>query len=185
VSKPLSAEAVKLIISVLASDRGSLDSSMKRLADLFGVPDVIGAPLGFGYTDYYAPEMGRELVRRFLSFERLIRPEALPDIKISTNRIEEDFVEDGRRRINLDPGYISPAHLLLATGKGYTHRPYLRNGIYADLTLVFREKMFHDLSWTYPDYAAARQIDFFNRIRARYMAQVKQGAAEGVKEAVD
>ena len=183
-SKPLSAGAVKLVVSVLASDGGSMDSAMKRLADLFGLPDVIGAPSCFGYTDYYAPEMGRELVRRFVSFERLIRPEALPDIKIATNRIEEDFLEKGRRRVNLDPGYISPAHLLLATGKGYTHRPYLQKGIYADLTLVFRGKMFHGLPWTYPDYAATRQIDFFNRIRARYMAQVKQGAAEGVQEAL-
>jgi hypothetical protein len=174
--------AVKLIVSILATDHEQMNVVLRRLTELYGAPDVVGPPLAFHYTDYYAAEMGPALIRRFVSFERLIRPETLPDIKIATNGLEDEQTEEHRRKVNLDPGYISSAHLVLATGKGYTHRPYLRRGIYADLTLVFRDKTFHTLSWTYPDYADPGQIDFFNRIRGRYTVQVRQGAAKEVAE---
>lgn len=183
-SIPKSAEAVKLIMSILASDHEQLNLVLRRLEDSYGSPDIIGQPLGFHYTDYYAPEMGAALIRRFVSFERLIRPEALPDVKIATNVLEEEKTEEHQRKVNLDPGYISAAHLILATGKGYTHRPYLRKGIYADLTLIFRDKTFHALPWTYPDYADPEQIDFFTRIRSRYIAQIRQGAAKDLEESV-
>lgn len=181
-SIPKSADAVKLIMSILASDHGQLNLVLQRLTNLYGSPDVIGSPWVFHYTDYYAPEMGPALIRRFISFERLIRPEALPDVKIATNVLEEERTAEHRRKVNLDPGYISSAHLILATGKGYTHRPYLRKGIYADLTLAFRDKTFHALPWTYPDYADPEQIGFFNRIRSRYIIQIRQGAVKGLEE---
>jgi hypothetical protein len=183
VSIPRSAEAVKLVVSILAAGHEGLTLVLRKLAEIYGPPDVVGPPLPFHYTDYYEPEMGRDLVRRFVSFERLIRPEQLPGIKIATNGLEEEQTEGNRRRVNLDPGYISSAHLVLATGKGYTHRPYLREGIYVDLTLIFRDKTFHALPWTYPDYADPVQIAFFNRIRGRYIVQLRQGAAEGLDEA--
>jgi len=184
VSIPKSADAVKLIVSLLAADHAPLNLVLRRLEAKYGSPDVIGPFQVFDYTDYYAPEMGSALVRRFVSFERLIRPETLPDIKIATNVLEEEVTEEHHRKVNLDPGYISAAHLILATGKGYTHRPYLREGIYADLTLIFRDKTFHPLPWTYPDYADPDQINFFNRIRSRYIVQIRQGAAKGLEESM-
>jgi hypothetical protein len=75
--------------------------------------------------------------------------------------------------VNIDPGYLSQAHLILATGKGYTHRPYLRNGIYADLTLIYQGKKFRSLPWTYPDYADEKQLAMLEVIRARYLLQLK------------
>ena len=71
-------------------------------------------------------------------------------------------------------GYLSKAHLILATGKGYSHRPYLRDGIYADLTLIYQDKKFCSLPWTYPDYADEKQHLIFSRIRARYLLQLKE-----------
>jgi hypothetical protein len=103
----------------------------------------------------------------------LIRPELLPDVKLFTNDVENKYSVQGNRRVNIDPGYISPAHLILATGKGYTHRPYLRDGIYADLTLIYREKSFHSLPWTYPDYAEKPVMEMFNRMRSKYLIQLK------------
>jgi hypothetical protein len=97
----------------------------------------------------------------------------LPDIKLATNDIEDRSALDKRRQINIDPGYISKAHLILATGKGYTHRPYLRDGIYADLTLIYQGKKFCPLPWTYPDYAEGEQISMFSKIRAKYLSQLK------------
>jgi Domain of unknown function (DUF4416) len=172
-SKPTLAQPVKLIFSVLATDVEILNNTMALLSDAYGQPDFISEQMSFNYTDYYRPEMGENLIRRFMSMEKLIRPEVLPDVKIATNEIENKSARDNRRRVNIDPGYISQAHLILATGKGYTHRPYLREGIYADLTLIYQGKKFYALPWTYPDYAEEKQLIMVGRIRSKYLLQLK------------
>ncbi len=172
-SKPTDAEPVKLIFSVFAPALENINDAVEKLSALYGRPDFISAWMPFDYTDYYQAEMGRGLGRRFLSMEELIRPETLPDIKLAANNLENEASKEGRRSVNIDPGYLSAAHLILATGKGYTHRPYLRDGIYADLTLIYQEKKFLSLPWTYPDYADAGQLTMFGVIRARYLLQLK------------
>jgi hypothetical protein len=172
-SKPVTAEPVKLIFSVFAKKAELLNETIEILSAAYGKPDFISAVTLFDYTNYYNAEMGENLVRRFLAMEKLIRPEALPDIKLATNEIEDKLALDLRRQVNIDPGYISKAHLILATGKAYTHRPYLRKGIYADLTLVFQGKKFCSLPWTYPDYADEKQLLMLSKIRAKYLLQLK------------
>lgn len=172
-SNPSQALPVKLIFSIFSSSGDMIHDAVKRLSILYGEPDYISGQVPFEYTDYYAPEMGVKLVRRFLSMEKLIRPEALPDIKLATNVIEEESAREDHRFVNIDPGYLSQAHLILATGKGYTHRPYLRDGIYADLTLIYQGKKFCTLPWTYPDYADEKQTTMLVAIRARYLLQLK------------
>lgn len=173
-SKPADAPPVKLFFSVIAPASKIVNNVMSRLSALYGQPDFISAQMPFDYTDYYCPEMGERLVRRFLSMEQLIRPESLPDVKLATNELEKESMRDHRRLMNIDPGYLSLAHLILATGKGYTHRPYLRNGIYADLTLIYQGKKFCPLPWTYPDYADERQLAMLSMIRGRYLIQLKK-----------
>jgi len=172
-SRPRPAEAVKLVMSLISSRDDEFGELMPILAMHFSRPDYISTRMPFDYTDYYEKEMGTPLVRHMVSFDRLVPPESLPDVKLLTNNIEEQFSNEGRRKINIDPGYISPAHLILATGKGYTHRPYLRNGIYADLTLVFTEGTFRALAWTYPDYAEPDVIALLNKIRDKYLKTLK------------
>lgn len=172
-SKPTPAEPVKLIFSIFAASSSQLDKAIERLSILYGLPDFLSELVPFDYTDYYCREMGENLVRRFLSMEKLIKPETLPDIKLATNDIENDLTQSGRRLVNIDPGYIAKGHLILATGKGYAHRPYLRNGIYADLTLIFQNKKFCSLPWTYPDYADEKQLSMLAKIRANYLLQLK------------
>lgn len=174
-SRPTPAPPVKLVVSIIAPSAGRLNDTVNRLSALYGQPDFVSSQMPFDYTDYYYPEMGEKLVRRFLSMESLIRPETLPDIKLATNRIEQESAAEGCRQVNIDPGYLSQAHLILATGKGYTHRPYLRDGIYADLTLVYQGKKFCTLPWTYPDYADVQQIAMLAAIRTRYLLQLKDG----------
>jgi hypothetical protein len=96
-----------------------------------------------------------------------------------TNELERRFSEGGRRRVNIDPGLISRGHLVLATGKGQAHRPYLRDGVYADLTLVYRDESFRPLAWTYPDYADGKVREMFGRIRKKYLLQLKDHKATG------
>jgi hypothetical protein len=176
-SDPQPAEAVKLIASLFSGDDRTLGNALQVLSDKFGRVDIISAPMAFAYTDYYRKEFGDPLIRRLVAFHRLIRPDSLPDIKLWTNSLECRLSEQERRKVNIDPGYIAKAHLILATGKGYSHRPYLREGIYADLTLVYRDKAFQTLPWTYPDYAGEEMIGMLTRIREQYIFQLK--ATEG------
>lgn len=172
-SRPRQAEVVKLVMSVIFAPGEVVFDAMQVLAAHFGRPDFISAQMPFDYTSYYEKEMGQSLIRRMVSFDELIPPESLPDIKLMTNLVEEQFSSKGRRKINIDPGYLSPAHLMLATGKGYTHRPYLRLGIYADLTLIFTEGAFRALSWTYPDYAGQEMMAALNKVRDKYIISLK------------
>jgi hypothetical protein len=172
-SNPKAAEPVKLVLSVFSVSAEQLNETISELSALYGQADFISEQMPFDYTDYYSPEMGGALIRRFLSMEKLIRPDALPDIKMATNEIEQKSTLCSRRQVNIDPGYLSKAHLILATGKGYSHRPYLRDGIYADLTLIYQGKKFCSLPWTYPDYADEKQLLMLSKIRAKYLLQLK------------
>jgi hypothetical protein len=177
-SHPKEPEPVMLLASILAGEASLLGETIRELALRYGAPDYVSEVLSFDYTNYYAAEMGQSLVRRFVAFDGLIRPEELPAIKVETNTLEERSSEGGARRINIDPGYIAKQHFILATGKGFAHRPYIGRGIYADLTLVYRKETYRPLEWTYPDYRAERTIGMLNRLRKRYMIQLQQAKAE-------
>ena len=124
------------------------------------------------FTNYYESEMGENLKKFFVVFSNLDNPEKLPDIKIKTNEIESKYIIDGKRQINLDPGYVSEAKVILATTKNYDHRIYLRQGIFADLHLKFTNKSFQSQPWTYPDYKQDKIIQFFEELRQHYFKQL-------------
>ena len=172
-SRPKQPEPVKLIMSLFASEQTLIGEALDALCVSYGEVDFVSPWLDFGYTDYYAKEFGPGLVRKFVAFGALIPPETLPDAKLTTNSLEERFSLDDRRRLNIDPGYIASAHLILATGKGFGHRPYLRDGIYADLTLIYQGGSFHGLPWTYPDYGSPEVSEMLRKIRTRYVEQLK------------
>lgn len=177
-SRPGNPEPVKLVMSLLSGDRDLVRSVIGELALRAGPPDLVSEILPFTYTDYYAAEMGPSLERRLIAFESLIPPDSLPEVKLWTNGIEERSSRDGKRRINIDPGYLSAFHLILATGKGYTHRPYLREGIYADLTLLYRNGAFQSLEWTYPDYRERGVRLLLEAVRRKYMLQRREALQE-------
>ncbi len=174
-SKPEKSDAVKLIASLFSSEKALVERVIEQLVKLYGDADWISPEIFFDRTRYYEKEMGWPLHRRFLAFKNLIAPEMLVDVKLKTNEIEKTYLKGEKRRINIDPGYISLERLILATGKNYIHRVYLREGIYADLTLVFKRGGFVPLEWTYPDYAHPEMIACFNAIRAQYLEQLRGG----------
>lgn len=177
-STPTEAVDVKLISSIFSPREEFIDTAIDRLEELFGQTDWRSPLLRFDRTRYYEKEMGWPLHRRFVSFSDLIRPEVLIDAKVKTNRLEEALVREGKRTVNVDPGYVSLERLVLATGKNYTHRIYLGEGIYADLTLVFHKGSFRPLAWTYRDYAEQELIARFNEIRARYKEQLERSSSK-------
>jgi hypothetical protein len=165
----------KLFMSLIVKENDVFIQGMEQLKKDFGEIDFVSEKYPFDFTDYYAQEMGKDLFRHFITFENLIARDSLPDIKLATNRQEEKLAApDGNRRINIDPGYLCQAHVILVTTKGYAHRPYLAKGIYADLTLIYRNHSFQPLDWTYPDYRKGETIELFNQIRKRYLEKLKE-----------
>jgi hypothetical protein len=165
---------VKLIMSFITSDDRLLHQVVDASAARYGEVDFESDMLPFDCTRYYAAEMGDGLFRRFCTFGPLIPRDALVRIKLETNETEAQFAKEGRRRINIDPGYICAEHVILATTKGYTHRPYLGEGIHADLTLIYRDGAFQPLEWTYPDYASPDIREIMQGIRKRYLQELKE-----------
>jgi hypothetical protein len=170
ISKPA---PVKLICGFIFSDEHSYRAARSRLDRRFGAADFESDPIPFTFTRHYEKEMGETLVRRFCSFRRLIDPVRLAEIKLFTNRIEELLSRDSRRTVNIDPGYVDCAKLVLASTKNFRHRIMLSRGIYGEVTLYYQEGSFHPGELTYPDYRTPGHIAIFNHVRERYYDQIK------------
>jgi hypothetical protein len=168
---------VKLICGIYAVEDGHFEQAEIRLAALHGPLDGRSPRFPFTATDYYEPEMGSGLRRSFLSFARLIDPTALAGIKIRTNRLEDEMAgESGaaeRRLVNLDPGYLTRAALIMATSKDFSHRIPLQGGIYAHLEFLFTKTGIRTLEWTYPDFHQAGYQEFFLDTRKTYLSQLR------------
>jgi len=125
----------------------------------------------FTETDYYEPSMGSNLKKQFLTFQNLIDPGSLPEIKRMTNEWEIQYAAESRhdepRSLNLDPGYLTLAKLVLASTKDHAHRIYLRDGIYAEVTLNYRSGGWRFFDWTFPDYQRHDYQEFFSRCRQK------------------
>ena len=176
-AKAKKSSSVKLIIGAITSSEGILIKAKVLLQKRFGPLDFESAIMPFNCTQYYEKEMGSDLLRQFFSFQRLINPQKLAAIKLSTNRLEKRLSRQGgkfKRKINLDPGYLSCSKLVLATCKNYSHRIYLDKGVYAEVTLYFQRGTFQPWPWTYPDYRTKGYIQSFNAIRKIYLKQLLQ-----------
>ena len=173
-SKPSPPKPVKLIVSLISEDEPLFSCIADELSKTYGRIDFISKIIPFTATTYYQAEMGNDLKRRFITFAKLVEPDILPEVKRRAGELESTQKDrEGNRRINCDPGYIALEHLVLATHKKYSHRPYLRDGVYADLTLVYRKNSFQSLEWTYPDYGSEEIIEIMNRLRERYKLQLR------------
>lgn len=167
---------VKLICGIIASEQKYFKSGEELLERLFGKIDASSALFYFSFTDYYEKQMGKNLKRKFLSFAELRQPEELSEIKIKTNSLEEEIRQSfqaQRRVINLDPGYLTPSALILATTKDFSHRIPLQKGIYAHLELLFGKKEARTLNWTYPDFRTREYQEFFIQVRTIYLRQLR------------
>jgi hypothetical protein len=160
---------VKLFIGMLSREVHLFDELKERLKGVFGPCDLESPVWDWGYTDYYTEEMGEGLKRQFIFFQGLIGPEDIGKIKLKTNEIERQYLnEKGGRRINLDPGYLDMARVVLVSTKDYSHRIYLGDGIYGEVTLIYRRNAFHALPYTYPDFRTEEYRDIFKQARDIY-----------------
>ncbi len=144
-------EKVLLFMGVL-STKGFPKELRSKLEEKFGPIESVSPSIPFAFTDYYNSEMGENIERFFISFKSLVSPDSLRDAKLFTNRIEKEWEEDGKRKINLDPGTLSTANVILATTKNRSHRIAIGSRLFAEVTLIYQNHGFQSFQWTYSDY---------------------------------
>ena len=119
-----------MVCGIIAASERDMDRAENALEEAFGAIELRSERVPFDQTSYYRQEMGDNLVREWVSLKQLVRQDEIADAKLATNRLEERLARpDGSRTVNLDPGYILPSRLELATTKDFAHRIDLAKGI--------------------------------------------------------
>jgi len=154
---------------MISGDRRLFGIAAEGLAKAFGLVDLTSQVIPFDFTDYYDKQMGGPLCRRFVSFQEPFDPGRIAEAKVFTNRLETELAALSAggppRPINLDPGYVAESKLVLASMKNFSHRIYLGQGVYAEITLLYRKGRWEPLGWTFPDYASGRYDAFLTAVR--------------------
>jgi hypothetical protein len=169
---------VLLFTAVISRYGEALAWAAERAAQAWGTIADRSEAFAFTETNYYAATMGSDLKKQFLAFQRPIDPARLPQIKLESGAWEEEYARLGRhpepRPLNLDPGYLTPAKLVLASTKDHAHRLYLGEGIYGEVTLYLRGGRWQDREWTYPDYRRPDFQEFFLRLRDDWQRRIRE-----------
>lgn len=172
--KPANPKPALLFTGILYSDESYLSKAKESLLNSFGSAFMETPPVSWDFSKYYKEEIGSPIMRTFIFFKNLINRAEIADIKLRTNDIEASLSTDGKRNVNIDPGYLTLANVILATTKGYSHRIYLGKGIYGEVSLLYKEKdrTFIPHIFTYTDYQDKKCIEMF--IKAREFLKLKK-----------
>lgn len=166
---------VKLIVGILACDERALKAAHTPLIETYGPADLVSEVWLFDMTDYYADETGPDMVRQFLAFEHLVDPGHLAAIKHQTNRMEQVLANQldvpFPRPVNLDPGFVEPSKLVLASTKNFAHRIYIGDGMYAEVTMTYNKGKWETFAFTFPDFKSGRYNEFLSNVRERVVAR--------------
>lgn len=166
-----------LVMGILSTSEDRREEINEILIKNFGPIEQQSPVLDFPYTDYYDSEMGSRPVRYLLLFRNLVDPSTLSDIKTQTNNLEKQFADaNGNRKLNLDPGILSLSNFILATCKDRSHRIPLKDGIYAETTLIYQDHGFQTLPWTYADYRSEVIRTILKAFRDTYRTILKSNA---------
>jgi hypothetical protein len=156
-------------IAVFTRHKTHLDWFWKKAKETWGEPLSLSDPFAFAESEYYRPTMGDHLLKQFAVLNRDYDPAQLASDKILTNQWEEEakdcLLAEEQRPINIDPGYMTLTKLVLASTKNREHRIYLREGVYAEVTLAYRDQHWQPMPWTYPDYQRQDFREYFQQAR--------------------
>lgn len=170
---------VKLVIAFFSTSVKILDEVESKLEKRYGKIDYKTPDIDFIETDYYNEEMGNNLITRYISFYKTVSRSSLPSIKKYCCQLEVKYSKNKegalKRLVNIDPGLLSLENFILATGKAYSHRIYLKKGVWADLTLIYQKENYTNLPWTYPNYQSKKIKKALLKIREIYHNQLKEG----------
>ena len=174
---PKEPRPAKYFVALLSSNTDLLTAVESDLSAILGTVDARSEIVSWTVSRFYEEEMGRGLLRRFLSFSALRSPGELAAIKLQTQEIEDKHrdktAKPPGRRVNLDPGYLEAGKVVLASTKNAGHRIYLSAGIWGEATLLFYDGVFQPCPHTYPDYLWPETLAFLTAVRASYLDQLR------------
>ncbi len=169
---------IKLFIAITYNDIAVYSQVRKILQKKYGQIDQACNYDFSAFTRFYRKEMGDALHKTIVSFQPLIEKDETYWLKHYSNNLELEFanqIDDSKKRnVNIDPGYLTEAKIILLTTKNYAHRIYIGQGIFAEITLTYRKDSFTTNSWTYPDYKSEQVIHYFNDVRNLFREQLKK-----------
>lgn len=175
---PNSHTSVMLVTAATSRYTAALDWARRRATEHWGPMGLVGPQFEFVETEYYQSTMGRDLKKQFWALAALVDPAELPSWKLATNAWEVEYAKLANhpepRPLNLDPGYLTPAKLVLASTKDHSHRIYLERGIFAEVTLYYKAGRWQPREWTYPDYRRADYHEFFTQLRAELLRRARE-----------
>ncbi len=168
---------VKLIVGILAADVACLEAAHRDVVASFGKSDLISPVYPFDMTQYYQDQAGDNILRQFICIEKLINPGCLAQIKHTANRIEQQLAASLATRfprpVNLDPGYLEPSKLVLASTKNFAHRIFIGDGMWAEVTLTYNKGQWQVYPYTFPDFKSGRYNAFLSEARLRLAEQLR------------
>ena len=168
-SIPQKPDPVKLFFAVLSAPDAPVEQLKRRLALEFSPVEQESPLYQMTESAFYEQEMGPNLVKQIWVCREVIDPTELAGIKLHTNRLEAYYATGQGRRLNIDPGFLDLARVVLATGKRNAHRLHMSGGIYEEITLLWhRNRGFESMPWTYPDYKRPEVLDFLNMARESF-----------------
>lgn len=173
-SSPRSYHPALIFTAVLFSPSVNREKIIGELRSKIGDFLVCSREVDFVWSDYYEPEMGKDLKRLFIVYKDIVQRDKIVKIKRLTDEMEKEYSKDGKRTINIDPGLLCMENLILATNKPFFHRIYLSDGVYAEVTMFYKHDTYNPIEyWTYPEYRSTPVLDFFNNARSLIVASLK------------
>lgn len=165
-------DLMKPIVGILTSRTDELAEIVGALEKYFGKADIIGPWQHFDHTHYYEEEMGPHLSRCFVSFETLRPPEEAAEYKRIGSEVEASFMNEGKRSVNVDLGYLDANKVVLVSGKGGGHKIALAAGVYADM-LLWYNKGWQAFPWAFPDFRDGSLFPIFVKMRRAFKATLR------------
>jgi len=163
-----------LTIGIMYKSDGDLSKTINALILKYGGIDFKSEPFNFSeISEYYDPEMGSGIKKIIISFRNLIQRELIKDVKLFSIMLEQKFTKGGNRFVNIDPGLVSLENFILTTGKNFSHRVYLEDGVFAEVTLSFSKNDINIFPWTYKDYQMKPARSALIKIRENYKDKLK------------
>jgi hypothetical protein len=175
---PSSPLPVLRFAGLIAGNEAELTAARFELTQWYGPIDDVTEIIPWTFSAYYQDEMGEGLIRQWVRFKSLFAPEHLAKCKLETNMAEtllaRQFQRGVARPVNIDPGYVHRYKVILATTKDHSHRVYLSEGVYGEVTLHWSKNVWTPWPWTYADYQTPTALAFFERARTAYLEQLQQ-----------
>lgn len=169
-------ELAQLIAFVLQKGPEWNPDVLEMLEKTWGPIRYKGKLFAFDQTPYYVPEMGENLYRGVLSFEKCIPPETIALEKKSSNALELSCASSenpDHRRMNVDIGYMDLDKVVLPSYKRGPFKLYAGDGVWLDMLLTYSKGLFHATAWAFEDFKRNPYQHDLQLIRERWRKSIK------------